>query len=831
MQLSEGMTVSTTSTGDSYSAYTVELEKKGLKAKLLKKAYGASLQIEPVNILYSEGTNTYLYDEESIFLVRTESTKKTQELLSMLKWTDALYIRESEISSVCRNLLPVFEECGSIRVRGMELEDYEQEIPSFLFRLDCPSEELLSCAPYAVYPKQDFECLLFDRDTNAGRRNSKAESKVASILPGMFQTMDQKTGILYSEIDEERLFDFMKDLLPKLENIGRVLATDKLKHNRVRVIPAIHVGVSVESGHMLLSLKSTGLSKTEMADILGAYRKKKRYYRLKSGEFISLEDEKKGGWDTAAGLYQDYGKKDPEKISVPAFRALYVKETLGSKEDVEFEAEEEYRKLVERMDPSAALAEKVPGKLKKILRPYQTEGYHWIRMLKRCGFGGILADDMGLGKTLQILSFLLSEKEEGKKGNALRTLVVCPASLVYNWQREIETYTEELSTVVIAGTVAVRKELIEDSANIDVWITSYDLLKRDITLYEKLHFANEIIDEAQFVKNQKTQAAQSVRLIDSGFRMALTGTPIENYLSELWSIMDYLMPGFLFPYARFQSEYETPIVSGKDEESLQRLRHMVHPFILRRLKKQVLKELPEKLTESVTVRMEGEQKKLYSALVEEIREQLDSVSAAEFRTGKLQFLAKLTQLRQVCCDPALLYENYKGESAKLAACLELVEQAVSGGHKILLFSQFTSMLDIIGKRLKEEDLAYYRIDGSVSKEKRMQMVDAFANDEVPIFLISLKAGGTGLNLTAADIVIHYDPWWNQAAQDQATDRTHRIGQTRHVTVYELIVQDTVEERIRKIKEGKAKLIEDVLSGEEIGSTAFNKEDMLALLTE
>ncbi len=826
MSLSEGMSIGL----EDSKSRKVSLSKRGLEATVKKKAYGASLFITPASVFCSNGTNVYLYDDSDIFLVKAENTEKIHELISLLGWTDELYIRESELGQVCRNLLPVFNRYGTVTARGLDLENYDKEIPEFIFNLDRPSEGMLTCIPYAVYKRQEGRYLLFDRDTDPGKRNGKKESEAADILPEFFDRLDKESGTLFSELDEEGLFDFMKDKLPKLEALGKVMATESLMKNRVRTLPRLSVGVSAESGNMLLSLKGSGISAFEMAEILGAYRKKKKFYRLRSGEFFALNDGRDDIWNKAAGIFGDYGKKDPENIKIPAFRALYLNNLMENREDADFEADEGYKRLIEEMDVTGLESLEPPSSLKKIIRPYQTEGFRWIKMLKRCGFGGILADDMGLGKTLQVLAFILSEKLDKKQGDELRTLVVCPASLVYNWQREIENYTPELNSVVIAGSVQARKEIIENSKDTDIWITSYDLLKRDIPLYEDITFANEIIDEAQFVKNQNTQASQSVRVVKSSFRMALTGTPIENYLSELWSIMDYLMPGFLFQYGKFQSEYETPVVAKKDAEVLERLRSMVHPFILRRLKKQVLKELPDKLLEVVSVRMEAGQRRLYDASVEEIRCMLDKVSTDEFRSGKLQFLAKLTGLRQICCDPSLIYDGYSEGSAKLDACMQLVDEAVSGGHKLLLFSQFTSMLDIISEELRKKEIDFYRLDGSVSKERRMEMVDAFAGDEVKVFLISLKAGGTGLNLTAADIVIHYDPWWNQAAQDQATDRTHRIGQTRAVTVYELIVQDTVEERIQKIKEAKSKLVEDVLSGGEISSASFNKEDMLELLS-
>lgn len=570
---------------------------------------------------------------------------------------------------------------------------------------------------------------------------------------------------------------------------------------------------------------------TELAEILPAYSAKKKYHRLKNGSFLSFSDAQCQTMSALADCFKNYGKRNQEHISMPLFRALYMDEMLRQKENINFSKSKEYRKLLNNMNAAKNSEHDVPESLGNILRPYQTDGFYWLKTLKENGFGGILADDMGLGKTLQVLTFLLSEKEEGKSGDTLRTLIVTPASLVYNWQKEIEHFAPQLSFRVIAGAALQRKDLIEAGEDADIWITSYDLLKRDVEIYEGIAFANEIIDEAQYIKNQTTLAAKSVRLINSGFRLALTGTPIENRLSELWSIFDYLMPGFLYSYAWFKSEIEAPVVNNRDEEILNKVRRMVHPFILRRLKQDVLKELPEKQEEVVSVHLSGEQRKLYDAYAQRLKLYLDKQSDEEFHHNKLEVLAELTKLRQICCGPELLLEGYKGENAKLDACMELVHQAVEGGHKLLIFSQFTSALDEIGGRLKKDALPFYRIDGSVKKEERMQMVDAFQKDEVPVFCISLKAGGTGLNLTAADIVIHYDPWWNLAAQNQATDRVHRIGQKHAVNVYQLIAENTIEERIQKLQQSKYQLAKDVLSGEGIQSILIDKNEILTLLQQ
>ena len=452
----------------------------------------------------------------------------------------------------------------------------------------------------------------------------------------------------------------------------------------------------------------------------------------------------------------------------------------------------------------------------------------WLKTLKANGFGGILADDMGLGKTIEVLAFLLSEWEEGISSPYF-ALIVCPSSLIYNWEKEIQRFAPHLHAVAVTGTALERKALIEGTGSGEILITSYDLLRRDIACYKNCRFGYEIIDEAQYIKNHNTKAARAVKEIQADFRAALTGTPIENRLSELWSIFDFLMPGFLFQYQKFREELEIPIVSAREEEVKDRLRGMIRPFVLRRLKQDVLKELPEKMEEAVFARMEEEQEKLYRAHVQRIRLMLQGQSDKEFASQKIQILSELTRLRQICCDPALVYENYQEESAKSMMCMELIKNAMAGGHKVLLFSQFTSMLDRLQQKLQKEHISFLSLTGAVSKERRAELVEKFQNGGIPVFCISLKAGGTGLNLTAADIVIHYDPWWNVAAQNQATDRAHRIGQKNPVTVYKLIAKNTIEENILNLQEKKSRLAEQLLGNKGFEGVRFTREEMLNLL--
>lgn len=445
-------------------------------------------------------------------------------------------------------------------------------------------------------------------------------------------------------------------------------------------------------------------------------------------------------------------------------------------------------------------------------------------MLTELDFGGILADDMGLGKTLQVIALLQSRILKEK----ITALIVCPASLVYNWEEEFKRFAPDISVKTVTGTQTERKKILSSKQKPDVFVTSYDLLKRDIGLYEDHKFDFEIIDEAQYIKNAQAAVSKSVKVINSSHRFALTGTPIENRLSELWSIFDFLMPGFLYTYERFKSDFETAITKNKDEEATKHLRGMVSPFILRRLKEDVLKDLPDKIEEVRYSRFDAEQRKLYDAQVTHMKKLIQS---SEYDSGKdrIKVLSELTRIRQICCDPGLITEGYTGESAKRASCIELVESAIDGGHKVLLFSQFTSMFELLEKDLKAAGIEYYKITGQTPKEERIKLVRSFNENLVPLFLISLKAGGTGLNLVGADVVIHYDPWWNLAAQNQATDRAHRIGQTRKVSVFKLIVKDTIEEKIIEMQNAKKDLADAILSGESESLMNMSKEQLMELL--
>ncbi len=416
------------------------------------------------------------------------------------------------------------------------------------------------------------------------------------------------------------------------------------------------------------------------------------------------------------------------------------------------------------------------------------------------------------GKTLQVLAVTLSyvnrQKEEGKK--AQPSMVACPSSLTLNWLGETEKFAPTLKALVVSGSAQEREKKIQTIEQYDVIITSYDSLKRDIELYEeKYQFKYMIADEAQYIKNNNTQNAKAIKRITAQTRFALTGTPIENSLSELWSIFDFIMPGYLFKYRKFKEIYELAIVKENSEEKMQRLKKMIEPFVLRRIKKEVLTELPDKTVTVLYNEMEEEQQKIYlSHLARAKKEVADEIQMNGFENSQIKILALLMRLRQICCHPNLFLQDYEGESSKLVQCMDVITDATKGGHKILLFSGYTSMFPIIEKELKKRQISYLKLTGQTKVSERIELVDKFNEDkDIKVFLISLKAGGTGLNLTGADMVIHYDPWWNLSAENQATDRTYRIGQKNNVQVYKLITKNSIEEKIYELQQKKAKLVD------------------------
>ena len=702
------------------------------------------------------------------------------------------------------------------------IEGLEPPEAEFSFRIGM-EDGSVSCEAEVSYG--DWSVPLGTGDSVPGQpaRDLASEYHAIDVLEDYFPLV----GGAYSfdDADDELLFRLLTDGLAELGELGEVLLSEQLRGIKVRTSPNLSVSAKVRSGLLDVELGASGLTQRELMDYLEGFKRKQRYVRLSTGDIVRIGENLQTAASLADGLGVDIDELAAGGVGLPSARALLVDALLQNAQSVRLVRDSGFRKLVRDFDSYSDADIEGPCGLRAELRGYQEDGFRWLGTLERMGFGGVLADDMGLGKTLQVIAHVLGRKEEGATGCSL---IVCPASLVYNWMSELARFAPGLRCVAAVGTKSARAASIGSIAELDVLVTSYDLLRRDVEIYSGQHFARVVLDEAQYIKNPRAQVTKCAKCLDADARFALTGTPIENRLAELWSIFDFLMPGYLGSREEFAKRYESP-VEAREHDASTLLRCAIGPFVLRRLKSEVLADLPDKTESVVYAQMEPKQRKLYLASQDRLALQIQHQEDKELKGEKLKILAELTKLRQICCDPSLCFEGYDGSSAKLETCMELVSQAIDGGHRVLLFSQFTSMLDIIERRLSSEGFSTLMVTGSTSKEARERLVRRFQTGGGDVFLISLKAGGVGLNLTSADVVIHYDPWWNTAAQDQATDRAHRIGQRHDVSVFKLIVEGTIEERILKMQEAKRDLAESVLAGDGVKSALLTREDILALL--
>ncbi|MBR5565029.1 MAG: SNF2 helicase associated domain-containing protein [Roseburia sp.] len=812
--------------GEGNPKVQLKISEKFDKNKVFK---GIEVRGHCPDILKGE-SSIYFIENEVLKRIEQDAARMLEPLFEMAEIADIEFeVGRKSLADFYYHTMPLLGEYVEfVENKASVVEKYLPPKAEFCFYLDAEKEGI-TCDAKVSYGKDTYA--LFDRLSKHVEadevQDMEAESDAVFHVTRYFSEVDVQRGLFYCKDEPEAVFGVLEHGISELLTIGEVFCTDRLKNINVQKKTPLKVGVSLESGIMNLEISSEEFSNQELLEILASYRKKKRYHRLKNGDFLNIEDENleilNGMIDTLHISSKEFLKGN---IKIPAYRALYLDKLLEKNDSLYVDRDKHFKSLIKEFKTVSDSDFEVPAAMQKTLRNYQMEGYRWLRTLDAYGFGGILADDMGLGKTLQVITVLQAAKNEGRTGTSL---VVSPASLVYNWQEEFRRFAPGMKTLVVAGMQGERVELLKNYKEYDVLITSYDLLKRDIAAYEDLQFDFQIIDEAQYIKNHTTAAAKAVKGINSQTKYALTGTPIENRLSELWSIFDYLMPGFLYGYETFRKEMELPVTKNKDSGAVERLKKMVSPFIMRRLKQDVLKDLPDKLEEIQYARFEAKQQQIYDGQVVHMKEMLAKQSKEEFAQNKLQVLAELTKLRQICCDPTLLFENYSGESAKRQACIDLMKSAIEGEHRILLFSQFTSMLELLEESLKKEGIDFYKITGVTPKEERIRLVKQFNEGTIPVFLISLKAGGTGLNLTGADVVIHYDPWWNQAVQNQATDRAHRIGQKKVVTVYKLIMKDSIEEKIMHLQDAKKNLADEILSGENGGLAQMSKEDLLALL--
>ena len=794
-----------------------------------------NIDIYEYNIIQGKDYVYFEY-EGKIYRCSKEFDNTTLKLLKMYRknFTSEIKLRKDELSTLFSVVFPKVKK--SLKYDKLNLEEVEKYIPKELYvklYLDYDKNNYIIADIKFCYDNYEFNPLK-EENVNIARDVLK-ESEILDVFIKTGFMLDRANSRLILTSDDA-IYNFLSNEIEQYMKKFEVLATEEFKQKQIKQPKISNVGVRVENNLLEVDFEGLGFELSELKEIMDKYRLKKKFHRLKNGEFINLEENETMNLldNLKTNLDIDFKEIEKGEIKLPIFRSMYLDRLLKNSNIKNINKDDNYKNIIEKVDNKNIDEElKLPEGLNASLRNYQETGFKWLKTLDSYNFGGILADDMGLGKTIQLVSVILSYVENWGDMESLKpSLVICPSSLTLNWFNEIKKFAPSLKVLLINGNAQERKNKIEKINDYNVIIESYDILKRDIEIYKEKNyeFKYAIADEAQYIKNNNTQNFKAIKEINAETRFALTGTPIENSLSELWSIFDFVMPGYLFSYRKFKELYETPIVKNEDQSAMKKLKMLIEPFILRRIKEDVLTELPDKTITILNNEMEEEQQKIYMSYMAQVKQEIETeISVNGFEKSQIKILSLLMRLRQICCHPSLFIENYKGESSKLKQCIQIVKDAIESGHKILLFSGYTTMFEIIEQELKKENITYYKLTGQTKVGDRIKLVDEFnENPDIKVFLISLKAGGTGLNLIGADMVIHYDPWWNLSAENQATDRTYRIGQKKNVQVYKLITKNSIEEKIYELQQKKAKLIDNMLSTKETFVSKLSKDEIMNL---
>jgi superfamily II DNA or RNA helicase len=651
-------------------------------------------------------------------------------------------------------------------------------------------------------------------------RNGRAETELLDFFSDTGFVVREGHIVLRRAKD---ILTFCTQGVTELGKIAEVFVSEAFRKMKPRRFSAT-ASFRMQGGRLLFSLLEGTEPVAELLPVLKAIESRQQYVRLKTGEFLDIRDMAALAPVAqelleAAALDDPQAGPDARELNFGAYRAAYMV-TMLKLAGGDTQATDAVKNTAKAFSEHSETTENdIPLKLRRKLAPYQKRGTGWILSLYEGRMGGILADEMGLGKTVQVIAALSAAK---KRDGTKQSLIVTPTSLIYHWLAEFKRFDNNLTIRLVSGMREERRrEIAEIAADpaVDVVLTSYPLLRRDIEMIRGMQFRFAILDEAQFVKNAQSIGAVAVKEIDAQVRIALTGTPMENHMGELWSIFDFVLPGYLGRQASFLRRY------GGSEHA-EELQERIKPFLMRRLKAEVMKDLPEKHEQSLYAAMTPEQERVYMQLLETLRSHVgEALESGSLPRARMQVLSVLLKLRQVCCHPKLFLEDYEGTSGKLELLIQTVKQAIEDKRRMLIFSQFVGMLQIIRKRLSREGIKPLYLDGSTRPELRQELCDRFNGGEGSVFLISLKAGGTGLNLMGADLVIHYDPWWNPAVEEQAIDRAHRIGQTRDVDVIRLIAQGTIEEKVTDLSKRKRAVFDRVVLAGETALSSLTEEDI------
>lgn len=790
-----------------------------------------NIDVYGYDIFYGKNYSYFLIDNK-MHKCLPKVENRNLELLEVYKknYTQSIVFNENNLRNFFAIVVPKIKD--NFEIKNIDKEQIEKYMPKDLYvkiYLDYNEKGYIIADVKFCYGNVEFNPI---KNVNLEiTRNAIQENEVLDTFVQTGFMLDSANARLVL-VNDEKIYNFLSKEIEDYMKKFEVLVAENFKKKDIKKIKIKSIGVKIENNLLDINLEDFKFNIYEIKDIINKYKLKRKFYKLKDGTYISLEKNNSLDFleNVVDNIEIDYVNSEGGTIKLPIYRAMYLEKLFKEMNNTNIQKNEYYKKMISEIeDRHIDINTKIPKKLNTELRTYQKIGYKWLKTLEQYKMGGILADDMGLGKTVQVLTVILSYIQENKE-KAKNSIIVCPSSLTLNWYNEIQKFTPTIKTLVISGDYLERKRKIETINNYQIVITSYDSLKRDIDLYTQYNFKYIVADEAQYIKNNNTKNSKAVKLINAETKFALTGTPIENSLSELWSIFDFIMPGYLYKYKKFKELYEIPIIKNQDEEKMNKLKKQIEPFILRRTKSEVLTELPDKTVTILSNEMKEEQYSIYMSYMAQARDEIMyQIDMKGFEKSQIKILSLLMRLRQICCHPKLFLSEYTGESSKLNQCIEIIQDAVLGEHKILLFSSYTSMFEIIEEQLKKLKINYLKLTGQTKVGERIKLVDEFnTNKNIKVFLISLKAGGTGLNLTGADMVIHYDPWWNLSAENQATDRTYRIGQKKNVQVYKLITKNSIEEKIYELQQKKAKLIDNMLSTDATFISKLSKDDIMAL---
>lgn len=760
--------------------------------------------------------NIYKIDDNKIGVTKLDNDGKAIKFIQYCLQKEALYLSKEDVDDFYKYILNDIKKYFNLTGDEPISNVVNDEILTLYADIN-ETEQI------CVYLKSEQNHHIIYSFSNEGEATSVNFDLIENYLKDISDVIDYEKHCIYINLENEKAFTFLNQGLPFLADYCEIMVSEALKKIGKKSQFNISIGVTIKNDLLAIDIESVEISSEELAAVLSSYQRKKKFHRLKNGQLLYLDSNELEELDNFMNDYNLEPKMlENGHLDLNVYRAFNIDNQAENSNYLNFNRSDIFKEMIDNFRNITKQNNVLSKKYNNILRDYQKFGYQWLQTISTYGFGGILADDMGLGKTLQIIALLDENRSDNKT-----SLVVCPSSLLLNWQDEIHKFSSTLTCQCVYGSLQKRKLAIKTFQGVDILITTYDYIRQDYKLYQDYQFEYLILDEAQYIKNPKTKNAASVKTLKAKHRFALTGTPIENSLAELWSIFDFLMPNYLFNYHYFQSHYETPIVKNHDEQKQQELKKLISPFILRRNKKDVLTELPEKIEKTISLEFNKEEQKLYLANLVQINKDLQEQLNYE-KIDRIAILAMLTRLRQICCEPRVLYENITNISSKLEGCLDLIRNFQGNNQKVLLFSSFTSVLDLIIEELEKEQISYYKLTGDTKKEERHRLVNQFQSDNTTVFLISLKAGGTGLNLTAAEAVIHFDPWWNMSTQNQATDRAHRIGQKKTVTVYKLVMKDSIEEKILDLQAKKKNLADSFVEGNEGGITSMSTNDIIEL---